>query len=65
MKNYKTIWEDEEVKALFKFVEIKKEEGMPLIKIFADFGKRVGRCQNSVRNYYYEEIVSLLLPRAV
>ena len=27
-------WENEEIKTLFKFVEIKKQEGMPLVKIF-------------------------------
>jgi len=50
------VWEDEEVKTLFKFVEIKKGEGMPLIKIFDEFACKVGRCQKSVRNYYYKEI---------
>lgn len=55
----KTKWEDEEVRTLFKFVEIKKQEGMPLIKIFEKFGECVGRCKNSVRNYYYNEIINL------
>ena len=58
MKSINT-WEDEEVKTLFKFVEIKKSEGMPLIKIFKAFGGYTGRCQNSVRNYYYAEIKNL------
>ncbi len=50
------MWEDEEVKSLFKFVEVKKSEGVPLIKIFKQFGDKVCRRQNSVRNYYYKEI---------
>ena len=54
------IWEDEEVKTLFKFVEIKKSEGLPLIKIFKLFADFVGRKQNSVRNYYYKEIKNLV-----
>lgn len=53
-------WEDEEVKTLFKFVQIKKSEGVPLIKIFNLYGKCTGRCQNSVRNYYYREVKELL-----
>lgn len=52
-------WEDEEIKTLFKFVEIKKSEGVPLIKIFDEFAKKVSRCQKSVRNYYYQEIKNL------
>lgn len=48
-------WEDEEVKTLFKFVEIKKSEGMPLLKIFYEYAKCTKRHQNSVRNYYYTE----------
>ena len=52
-------WQDEEVKTLFKFVEVKKSEGKPLIKIFNEFAKMVGRQQNSVRNYYYNEIKNL------
>jgi len=52
-------WEDEEVKTLFKFVEIKKSEGEPLIKIFNDYAQCTKRHQNSVRNYYYTEIKRL------
>lgn len=46
-------WQKEEIKTLFKFVEIKKSEGEPLIKIFESFAKCVGRGKNSVRNFYY------------
>ena len=52
-------WSDEEVKTSFKFIEIKKSEGYPLIKIFDMYAKSVCRCKNSVRNYYYKEIESL------
>lgn len=57
--NNLNVWEDEEVKSLFKFVEVKKSEGVPLIKIFNLFAKCVNRKQNSVRNYYYREIKNL------
>lgn len=59
MKKEFCAWQDEEVKSLFKFVEVKKSEGLPLIKIFDEFAARVGRRQNSVRNYYYNEIKEL------
>lgn len=60
MKNgNKSFWQDEEVKTLFKFVEIKKYEGMALVEIFLNFANLVGRHQNSVRNYYYLEIKRL------
>jgi len=52
-------WEDEEVKTLFKFIEIKKREGVPLITIFKLYADKVGRMQNSVRNYYYKEVEAL------
>ena len=59
MKKEFCAWQDEEVKSLFKFVEVKKSEGVPLIKIFDEFALKVGRRQNSVRNYYYNEIKEL------
>lgn len=52
-------WSDEEVKALFKFVEVKKSEGVPLIKIFDLYARATYRHKNSVRNYYYSEILRL------
>ena len=54
MENYSK-WDDEEIKTLFKFVEIKKQEGMPLIKIFAEYATKTLRHANSVRNYYYNK----------
>lgn len=54
-------WEDEEVKTLFKFVEVKKSEGMPLIKIFEEYANKTYRHKNSVRNYYYKEVNALTL----
>ncbi len=53
-------WDDEEVKTLFKFVEIKKSEGMPLVKIFDEYSKCTHRQKNSIRNYYYKELSFLL-----
>lgn len=55
-----SVWSDEEVKTLFKFVEIKKYEGLPLIKIFAQYAQSTQRHQNSVRNYYYKELQGLI-----
>ena len=52
-------WSKEEIQALFKFVEIKKHEGMPLIKIFDQYAAFTARHQNSVRNYYYKELAYL------
>ena len=54
-----SIWQDEEVKTLFRFVEIKKSENLTLVEIFLQFAKCVGREQKSVRNYYYLEIKRL------
>lgn len=60
MGNNNGMWSEEEIKALFKFVEIKKNDGVPLINIFKQFAQKVGRMQNSVRNYYYKEVTNLL-----
>lgn len=57
MKNGK--WSDEEVKALFKFVEVKRSEGIALINIFGSFADLTKRQKNSVRNYYYKEVLDL------
>lgn len=54
-------WEDEEIKTLFKYVEVKKSDGVPLITIFANFAKCVGREQNSVRNFYYTALKKIKL----
>lgn len=53
------MWDDQEVKTLFKFVEIKKSEGMPLIRIFEEYAKCTMRQKNSVRNYYYKELANM------
>lgn len=58
MENYSK-WDDEEIKSLFKFVEVKKYEGMPLIKIFAEYATKTLRHANSVRNYYYKELTCM------
>ena len=60
MENKNGVWSEEEVKTLFKFVEIKKREGYALVKIFKLFADKVGRKPNSVRNYYYKEVVRLM-----
>ena len=52
-------WSDQEVSALFRFVEANKDKGTPLIKIFKSYADLTKRHQNSVRNYYYKEILSL------
>lgn len=52
-------WDNEEVKTLFKFVEIKKSEGMALINIFNQYASLTQRKQNSVRNYYYKELLCM------
>lgn len=52
-------WDVEEVKTLFKYVEVKKSEGMPLIQIFAEYAKCTHRHKNSVRNYYYKELANI------
>ena len=49
-------WCDEEVKTLFKFVEIKRSEGIPLIAIFEQYANFTSRQKNSVRNFYYGEL---------
>lgn len=54
------VWSDEEVKTLFKFIEIKKQEGVPLVKAFAQYATKTLRHANSVRNYYYKELASML-----
>ena len=56
-------WQDEEVKTLFKFVEIKKDEGMPLVQIFKSYAFFTKRQPNSVRNYYYKEIKLLTVDK--
>lgn len=52
-------WDEEEVKTLFRFVEVKKSEGVALVNIFKDYANKTHRAKNSVRNYYYKEIIEL------
>ena len=61
MEKYFSKWEDEEVKTLFRFVEIKKSEGVALINIFKQYADKTQRHANSVRNYYYKELANLKL----
>lgn len=52
-------WSDEEVKTFFKFVEIKKSEGLSLVNTFEAYAKCTRRHKNSVRNFYYGKLESL------
>lgn len=54
-----TAWDNEEVKTLFKFIEIKKSEGVPLVDAFSQYAECTFRHKNSVRNFYYKELESL------
>ena len=58
MENFSN-WDNEEIKTLFKFVEIKKSEGVPLVKIFEQYANCTQRQKNSVRNFYYKELSNL------
>lgn len=49
-------WDIEEVKTLFKFVEVEKSEGKSLVKAFADYSEFTKRQKNSVRNFYYKQL---------
>lgn len=53
------IWNDEEVKALFRGVEECKFAKEPLRLAFAAHADKYSRKQNSVRNYYYKEVENL------
>ena len=52
-------WSDKEVKKLFFVVEQAKEESKSLLEAFKIYAKKTGRKQNSVRNFYYQEIENL------
>lgn len=54
-----TAWDNEEVKTLFKFIEIKKSEGVSLVEAFRQYAECTFRHKNSVRNFYYKELESL------
>lgn len=53
------IWNDEEVKSLFKEVEICKETNQSLKFAFSCHAEKYKRKPNSVRNYYYHEVDNL------
>lgn len=53
------IWEDDEVKNLFKEVEVCKDGSISLSCAFANHAKKYGRKTNSVRNYYYKDVENL------
>lgn len=50
-------WKDEEVKRLFEFIENGKSHGKSLSQLFNDYAKDNNRKPNSVRNYYYAELL--------
>ena len=53
------IWDDEEVKFLFREVENKKAEQKALKEAFVLHAKKYNRKPDSVRNYYYHEVENL------
>ncbi len=53
------IWQDEEVKNLFKSVEKAKRENVALKNAFDEHAKNYHRKSDSVRNYYYQEVENL------
>lgn len=53
------IWNDDEVKNLFDFVEEQKSQGGALRVAFSLHAQKYKRKQNSVRNYYYKEVENL------
>ena len=54
-----SVWQDEEVRNLFKVVEECKSQNRPLKEAFAKHAQKYHRKQNSVRNYYYSEVDNL------
>lgn len=55
-----SVWQDNEVKELFKIVEKTKEERKPLKEAFLLHAQNFRRKANSVRNYYYHEVDNLV-----
>lgn len=53
------MWPDGEVKKLFKFIEEGKSKGKNLSYLFDAYAKQNDRKANSVRNYYYAELLFL------
>ena len=58
MKQY-SVWPDGEVKKLFTFIEEGKAKGKNLSYLFDAYAKQNNRKANSVRNYYYAELLFL------
>lgn len=58
MKQYSR-WQDCEVKKLFEFVENGKASGKKLSFLFTQYANQNNRKPNSVRNYYYAELLFL------
>lgn len=58
MKKY-CKWKDEEVIKLFKHIENCTEKGLCLTSAFKSYAQISGRKPNSVRNYYYAELLNL------
>ena len=59
MKEY-CLWQDEEVKKLFDFVQNYTIQGKSLSLAFKEYALKNNRQPNSVRNYYYLELNNLL-----
>lgn len=57
------IWEENEVRELFKEVEASKEKNMPIKQAFVRHAEKFARKPNSVRNYYYHEVDTLSLDK--
>lgn len=51
-----SLWKDDEVEKLFRFIENGKNEGKNLSALFSEFAILQNRQPNSVRNYYYLEL---------
>ena len=53
------MWPDDEVKKLFTFIEDGKAKGKKLSYLFDAYARQNNRKANSVRNYYYAELLFL------
>jgi len=53
------VWEEEEVKTLFKLVEDCKKNNISIKEAFLKHAQLYARKPNSVRNYYYHEVDNL------
>lgn len=55
----KSFWQDDEVKDLFNVVEDVKDSNKPLKDAFIFHAQKYSRKPNSVRNYYYYQLMQL------